>query len=122
MFLLLNYKNDLFGLKSLEEAGKIVNYWIDENHCDYNFADINIPKYQANVIRRYGFHDWDACLATLGHGGLKEGQIVNRMYEAYRKDHPLVITDEDILAEHSGDGEIHAEHDQQKRPRSSTTL
>ncbi|MCR5668849.1 MAG: bifunctional (p)ppGpp synthetase/guanosine-3',5'-bis(diphosphate) 3'-pyrophosphohydrolase [Lachnospiraceae bacterium] len=93
------------------------------NYCkthSINFSDINTPKYQANVLRRYGFHDWDACLATLGHGGLKEGQIVNRMYEAYRKDHPLVITDEDILAEHAGDGEIHAEHDQAKRPRSKS--
>lgn len=65
------------------------------------FADINKPEYQAKIIRKYGFHSWDDCLAAVGHGGLKEGQIVNRMYEEYKKDHPIVVTDEEILAGHS---------------------
>lgn len=64
-----------------------------------NFPDINRPEYQNKVLRKYGFHSWDDCLAAVGHGGLKEGQIVSRMYEEYKKDHPVVVTDEDILAE-----------------------
>lgn len=48
-------------------------------------------------MRKYGFHDWNSCLATIGHGGLKEGQIVNRMYEEYKKDHLTRITDEEVL-------------------------
>ena len=48
-------------------------------------------------MRKYGFHDWNSCLATVGHGGLKEGQIVNRMYEEYKKDHLARITDEEVL-------------------------
>ena len=66
-----------------------------------SFADINKPEYQAKIIRKYGFHSWDDCLAAVGHGGLKEGQIVNSMYEEYKKDHPIVVTDEEILAGHS---------------------
>ena len=62
-----------------------------------NLSDINKPEYQSKILRKYGFHDWNACLATLGHGGLKEGQIVNRMLEEYRKDHPIQMTDEDVL-------------------------
>ena len=50
-----------------------------------NLSDINKPEYQSKILHKYGFHDWNACLATLGHGGLKEGQIVNRMYEEYKK-------------------------------------
>lgn len=65
------------------------------------FADINKPEYQEKIIRKYGFHSWDDCLAAVGHGGLKEGQIVNRMYEEYKKDHPIVVTDEEILADHT---------------------
>ena len=49
------------------------------------------------IMRKYGFHDWNSCLATVGHGGLKEGQIVNRMYEEYKKDHLARITDEEVL-------------------------
>ena len=67
------------------------------------FNDINRPEYQEKILRKYGFHDWNSCLATIGHGGLKEGQIVNRMYEEYKKDHVLPVTDEDIM-EFLGDG------------------
>lgn len=62
-----------------------------------NPAEINKPEYQAKIIRKYGFHDWNSCLASIGHGGLKEGQIVNRMYEEYKKDHLARITDEEVL-------------------------
>lgn len=62
-----------------------------------NFADINKPEYQSKILRKYGFHDWNSCLATVGHGGLKESQIINRMYEEYKKDHIAQITDEEIL-------------------------
>ena len=62
-----------------------------------NFPDINKTEYQAKILRKYGFHDWNSCLATVGHGGLKEGQIVNRMYEEYKKDHLARITDEEVL-------------------------
>ncbi len=62
-----------------------------------SFPDINKPEYQEKIIRKYGFHDWNSCLATIGHGGLKEGQVVNRMYEEYKKDHIVPLTDADIL-------------------------
>ncbi len=62
-----------------------------------HFSDINKTEYQNKILNKYGFHDWNSCLATIGHGGLKEGQIVNRMYEEYRKDHLARITDEEVL-------------------------
>ena len=36
-------------------------------------------------------------LAAIGHGGLKEGQVVNRLLEEYEKEHKKEITDEIIL-------------------------
>ena len=62
-----------------------------------NFPDINKTEYQNKILRKYGFHDWNSCLATIGHGGLKEGQIINRMYEEYKKDHLAQITDAEVL-------------------------
>ena len=62
-----------------------------------NFAEINKPEYQEKIRRKYGFHDWNSCLATVGHGGLKESQIVNRMYDEYKKDHVVPVTDADVL-------------------------
>ena len=36
-------------------------------------------------MRKYGFRDWDSVLAAIGHGGLKEGQVVNKLLESYDK-------------------------------------
>ncbi len=69
-----------------------------------NFSDINKPEYQDKVLNKYGFHDWNSALATVGHGGLKESQIVNRMYEEYKKDHVIELTDQDILSTVSSHG------------------
>ena len=55
------------------------------------------PEWMRIVQKKYGFLDWDSVLAAVGHGGIKEGQVVNRLYEEYRKEHLASMTDEDIL-------------------------
>ena len=62
-----------------------------------NLQDILRPKYMQIVQKKYGFRDWDAVLAAIGHGGLKEGQVVNPLFEEYEKEHKKEITDETIL-------------------------
>ncbi|MDU7709750.1 MAG: ACT domain-containing protein, partial [Clostridium sp.] len=62
-----------------------------------NPQNIMKAKYQQIVQQKYGFRDWDAVLAALGHGGVKEGQVVNRLVEEYEKEHKKEITDETIL-------------------------
>lgn len=62
-----------------------------------NAAEIMKPEYMNAIMRKYGFHDWDSVLAAVGHGGLKEGQIINRMTELYEKDHRKVLTNEQVL-------------------------
>ncbi|WP_026651304.1 RelA/SpoT family protein [Butyrivibrio proteoclasticus] len=59
---------------------------------------ISKPEFQNIVIKKYGFHDWNAVLAAVGHGGLKEGQIINKMLELNDKEHKRNITDEEVLA------------------------
>ena len=60
-------------------------------------SDLMKLKYMQIVQEKYGFKDWDSILAALGHGGLKEGQIVNRLAEEYSKDHRKELTDESVL-------------------------
>ena len=62
-----------------------------------NLPDIIKPKYQQIVQKKYGLKNWDSILAAIGHGGLKEGQVVNRLLEEYEKEHKKEITDENIL-------------------------
>jgi GTP pyrophosphokinase len=88
-----------------------------------NYADINRTEYQDKILRKYGFHSWEDCLAAIGHGGLKEGQIVNRMFEYYRKDHPLLITDEDVLADHAkNEATVSREKSGETRSKSGITV
>ena len=61
--------------------------------------DICKPEYEQAVLQKYGFKDWDAVMAAIGHGGLKEGQVVNKLQELYEKDHAAHLTDEEILAQ-----------------------
>ncbi len=55
------------------------------------------PEYMDAVLHKYGFREWDAVLAAIGHGGLKEGQVANKLLELYEKDHQAHLTDEEIL-------------------------
>lgn len=56
------------------------------------------PEWMELVQRKYGFKDWDSILAAIGHGGLKEGQVVNRLYEEYSREQKRQITQEEFLA------------------------
>lgn len=68
-----------------------------------NTVEIMKPEYMSAIMKKYGFKDWDSVYAAVGHGGLKEGQIVNKMQELYEKDHKKKLTDEEVLAA-VGDG------------------
>ena len=51
----------------------------------YHLSEYTKTKYMESVMRKYGFRDWDSVLAAVGHGGLKEGQVMNKLREAYEK-------------------------------------
>ena len=60
-------------------------------------ANLLKPEYMETIQRKYGFRDWDAVLAAIGHGALKEGQVVNKLIELYDSEHKKEVTDEEIL-------------------------
>ena len=62
-----------------------------------NFSDINKPEFVDKVLKRYAFQDWDSVLASVGHGGLKEGQVINKMIEERTKKLKREVTDATIL-------------------------
>ncbi len=71
------------------------------NYCktrSVNLSDLMKQDYMNAVMRKYGFRDWDSVLAAIGHGALKEGQIVNRMQELYDREHKVPLTNEEVLA------------------------
>jgi len=78
-------------------------------------SDLLKPAYQEAVLKKYGFREWDAVMAAIGHGGLKEGQVVNKLLEVYEKDHQANLTDEEILQQVE-------EHAAKMRTRSSSPI
>lgn len=64
-----------------------------------NYAEISKPEYMEKVMRRYAFRDWDSVLASIGHGGLKEGQVINKMLEEREKKNKKDVSDSSILHE-----------------------
>ena len=63
-----------------------------------NQSNLMKSEYMEAIQRKYGFRDWDAVLAAVGHGALKEGQVINKMQEFYDKDHKKELTNEEVLA------------------------
>lgn len=63
-----------------------------------NLSEILKPEFMEKAMTKYGFRDWDSLLAGVGHGGLKESQVVNKLNEEYEKKKKREITDQEILA------------------------
>ena len=63
----------------------------------FKIANYTKTQYLEAVLRKYGFRDWDSVLAAIGHGGLKEGQVFNKLVEAYDKENKKNLTDVQVL-------------------------
>ncbi|MBP5299691.1 MAG: bifunctional (p)ppGpp synthetase/guanosine-3',5'-bis(diphosphate) 3'-pyrophosphohydrolase, partial [Lachnospiraceae bacterium] len=84
-----------------------------------NMTDVMKPEYMNLVMDKYGFRDWESILAAIGHGGLKEGQIINRMLEAYEADHAKPLSNEEVIKQVE---ENQAHRNVRMRPKSGITV
>lgn len=73
-------------------------------------SDYMKPEFQKKCMQKYGLKTWDSVLAAVGHGGLKEGQVVNKLVEEYEKVHKKQMTDQEALME------ISEKNKSEKRP------
>lgn len=69
-------------------------------------SDLLKPEWMEKVLNKFGFRNWDAICAGIGHGGVKEGQVVNRLLEEYQKEHKAKQTAEELLT-HLKKAEVH---------------
>lgn len=72
----------------------IINYCKTKN---INLSDLLKSEFMNKVMSKYGFRDWDSIYAAVGHGGLKEGQVINKLKDEYDKKHKKELTDEKVL-------------------------
>ncbi|MBO5387515.1 MAG: bifunctional (p)ppGpp synthetase/guanosine-3',5'-bis(diphosphate) 3'-pyrophosphohydrolase, partial [Lachnospiraceae bacterium] len=60
-------------------------------------SDLLKPEFIDKVLKKYNFANWDALVSAIGYGGLKEGQVVNRLLEEYKQDQASKVTEEQIV-------------------------
>ncbi len=77
-----------------------------------DFSKYATPEYMEKVYKKYNFADWDSIMAAVGHGGIKEGQVVNKLLEEYNKDHTEVPDDNQILEAYALKRNNHSSHGQ----------
>ncbi len=63
----------------------------------YTLSELLKPEYMDGVMQKYGFRDWESVLAAIGHGGLKEGQVMNKIIDLYEKDNQRNLTDQEVM-------------------------
>ena len=51
----------------------------------YQLKDLLTEKSKESVLRKNGLTSWDSLCATVGHGGVKEGHIVQRLIEEHER-------------------------------------
>ncbi|MBS4961413.1 MAG: bifunctional (p)ppGpp synthetase/guanosine-3',5'-bis(diphosphate) 3'-pyrophosphohydrolase [Clostridiales bacterium] len=69
----------------------------DAEKKGYKISDFDNADWVSLVLNKFGFKNWDALCAAVGHGGVKEGQVINRLIEEYKKDQKKHETAEEIL-------------------------
>ncbi len=89
------FRKELKG-DNIERGKELLNNYAKQKGYTH-MADLMKPEYQEGVMRKYGFRDWDSVLAAIGHGGLKEGQVMNKLIDLYEKEHKQAVTDEEVL-------------------------
>ena len=109
----------------LKEDNVVKGKELLSNYCktkSINLSDLLKPDYTEAIMRKYGFREWDAVLAAIGHGALKEGQIIGRMQELYERDHKKELTNEEVLANIAEAGALAAAKPTQKKTKSGIVV
>ncbi|MDE6744978.1 MAG: bifunctional (p)ppGpp synthetase/guanosine-3',5'-bis(diphosphate) 3'-pyrophosphohydrolase [Lachnospiraceae bacterium] len=60
-------------------------------------SDLLKPEIMNEVMKKYGFKEWDSLMATVGHGALKEGQVINRLLEIYDSMYKEPVSNEQVM-------------------------
>lgn len=88
------FKTELKEDNILRGKELVTNYCKTKNIV---LSDLLKSEFTVKVMTKYGFRDWDSVYAAIGHGGLKEGQVVNKLQEEYIRKHRKEITDEKVM-------------------------
>ncbi|MBE5883721.1 MAG: bifunctional (p)ppGpp synthetase/guanosine-3',5'-bis(diphosphate) 3'-pyrophosphohydrolase [Lachnospiraceae bacterium] len=89
------FKNELKEDNIIKGKEMLTAYFKTKN---MNASNLIKQDYMDVIQCKYGFRDWDAVLAAIGHGALKEGQVANKLQELYDREHKKELSNEEVLA------------------------
>ena len=69
----------------------------DAKKKGYVLNDLLRPEWVEVVCRRFAYQTWDSLCSGVGYGGVKEGQVVNRLIEEMKKESRKTESAEDLI-------------------------
>ncbi len=84
-----------FKEENIEKGKDMINAYCKKHAVV--LSDLMKPDVVNAVLQKYGFSDWDAICAAVGHGGLKEGQVVEKLQERYNHFYNRIVSDEQVI-------------------------
>ena len=63
----------------------------------YAPSDLLRPEWLPALVAKFNFKDWDSLCAAIGHGGVKEGQVINRLLEEKKREEARAESDAEAL-------------------------
>ena len=81
--------------ENIERGKELINAYCKKHSLV--LSDLMKPELVDAVLQKYGFHDWDAICAAVGHGGLKEGQVVEKLQERNKYFQNRIISDQQVI-------------------------
>jgi len=106
---------DWLKIVKTSQARSKINQWFKKENKEENIAigiellekgakkkgltlsQLLTPERLKIVLNKFSMHDWDAVCAAVGHGGLREGQVVQRLHDEYLREEGKSIDDEEIV-------------------------
>ena len=63
----------------------------------YAPSDLLRPEWLPALVAKFNFKDWDSLCAAIGHGGVKEGQVINRLLEEKKREEARAESDDEAM-------------------------
>ena len=111
-------KRDWLNIVKTGQAKNKINQWFNKENKEENIvkgkkllekeaqrkgyvlSELQTEAREQNVLKRLNFKDWNGLCAAVGHGGVKESQVINRLQSLYDEEQkkinpPEIIIDND---------------------------
>ncbi len=81
--------------ENIQRGKELLEHEAKKKHLSLN--DLLSPKSIDGLLEKYSFNSIDTVFAAVGHGAIKEGNVINKLYNDYKSQNKIVEQKEKIL-------------------------